>query len=476
MFENVDVPYIKSLSPKIPTFGHMLRKAGYYTAYKGKWHLNREFDTHDLEKSLLKEMDEYGFSDFYSPGDVVGHTLGGYQFDSLIGASAVTWLRRKGRELSDEQKPWSLFVSLVNPHDIMYFNADAPGENVQDNGRLMMHAARAPEHAQYRKDWRYPLPSNLRQSMDEPGRPKAHGEFLKCWGYTLGNIPAKDAKWNRFTNYYLNSIQAVDKQLELILSELEDLGLKDDTIIVFTADHGEMAGSHGLRGKGPFAYREAVHVPLYVVHPDIAGGQQCRALTSHIDLVPSVLAMAGVSKEKRDEFAGRALPGKDFSSVLDKAKTADLHAIRDKALFTYSGLATNDSEMIRIIAEAKADGKDPKEAVKAQGYRPNLKKRGSLRTVFDGRYKFTRYFAPTERNSPQDLEELFAHNDVELFDLLKDPQEMKNLAMDRKANAALLTSMNAKLEAAIAEEIGHDDGRDMPDFPGVDWSLERMDL
>ena len=63
MYENVDTPWVKSLSPEIPTIGHMLRKAGYYTAYKGKWHLSREFDVKDPTSFLNKEMEQYGFSD-----------------------------------------------------------------------------------------------------------------------------------------------------------------------------------------------------------------------------------------------------------------------------------------------------------------------------------------------------------------------------------------------------------------------------
>jgi arylsulfatase A-like enzyme len=143
MFDNADVPWVKSLSTDVPTIGHMLRKAGYYTAYKGKWHLNKEFDTHEPEKFFTKEMDAYGFSDYVSPGDLIAHTLGGYEFDHLIAGSAVSWLRRVGRPLSNQGKPWSLFVSLVNPHDIMYFNTDAPGQKVQDAGKLLKRAARA---------------------------------------------------------------------------------------------------------------------------------------------------------------------------------------------------------------------------------------------------------------------------------------------------------------------------------------------
>jgi arylsulfatase len=106
MFENVDLPWAPSLSPTIPTFGHMLQKGGYYAAYKGKWHLNRVFDQNDPDRLFTREMEQYGFSDYASPGDLVGHTLGGYQFDPLISASAITWLRRRGRPLSDEGKPW----------------------------------------------------------------------------------------------------------------------------------------------------------------------------------------------------------------------------------------------------------------------------------------------------------------------------------------------------------------------------------
>jgi len=84
MFENCDVPWVKNLSTSTPTIGHMLRKAGYYTAYKGKWHLNREFDGANADRLLTEEMEEYGFADFNSPGDVVAHTLGGYLFDDLI--------------------------------------------------------------------------------------------------------------------------------------------------------------------------------------------------------------------------------------------------------------------------------------------------------------------------------------------------------------------------------------------------------
>lgn len=474
MFENADMPYVKALSPEVPTIGQLLRKAGYYTAYQGKWHLNKEFE--DPGKLLTREMDAYGFSDFAWPWDGLAHGLGGYRHDHLIAGSAVAWLRDRAQGLAEDGQPWSLFVSLVNPHDIMYFNADARGEHVQDTGKLMMHATRAPDHAGYRRRWSAPLPASLREPLDAPGRPRAHQEFHRAWGYTLGTIPPEPARWNRFNDFYFNSLSAVDAQLGRLLDELDALGLADNTIVVYTSDHGELGGAHGLRGKGPFAYQEAIHLPLMVSHPDVRGGQDCASLTGHIDIVPTLLSMCGVDAGRASELAGRRLPGHDFSPVLNRPGTSGVHAIRDSVLFTYSGIATNDAELIRIVSEAKAAGQEPKAAVQAAGYRPDMRKRGSLRCVFDGRYKFTRYFAPVDRHRPGSLDELYRLNDVELFDLQADPGEMNNLAAHRTRNAELIQRMSAKLEAIIEKEIGVDDGREMPRFEGVDWSIDSIDL
>ena len=476
MFENLDVPWMQSLSLKTPTIGHMLRKAGYYTAYKGKWHLSREFDTRSIEQFMTPNMEKYGFADNFSPGDLIGHTLGGYSFDHITAGSAINWLRTKGRPLSDDGTPWCMVVGFVNPHDVMYFNTDAPGESVQDTGKLRLHAARAPEHALYRATWDVPIPASLRQPFDAPGRPRAHGEFDRIWDHILGNVPLEDARWKRFNDYYLNCIRNVDRSIEALLAELQALGLDENTIVVFTADHGEMAGAHGLRGKGPFAYRESNHLPLYIVHPDVKGGQQCQSLSGHIDLAPTLLSMAGVAPDRAAEFAGRTLPGKNLAPLLAGPGTRTIDAARPATLFTYSGLASNDAGVFDFAAKAALAGKDPKEEAKKQGFRPDLKKRGHVRSAFDGRHRFTRYFAPVDHNSPVTLDELFKWNDVELYDLANDPGEMSNLALDRAKNADALTAMNAKLEALIKAEIGKDDGRELPDIPNITWGIDKVDL
>lgn len=476
MFENADVPWISALPDGIPTIGHMLRGAGYYTAYKGKWHLNDRFDSEEPERLFTREMEGHGFADYNGVGDVIGHTLGGYHFDHVIAGSAVTWLRRNGRALSDDGRPWALFVSLVNPHDVMYFNTDLPGQAVQDSGALMRRPQRAPDHPLYRATWDTPIPPTLTEPFDAPGRPAAHGEFQRMWDIVLGHIPPEPDRWRRFHDYYVNCIRNVDATLAALLAELDAQGLGERTATVFTSDHGELAGAHGLHGKGPFAYEEGIHLPLHIVHPDVRGGQDCRALTGHIDLVPTLLAMAGVAPGRVPELAGRALPGKDLTPLLSAPGAAGTNALREGVLFTYSGLSTNDAGLWRVLSAAKAAGKDPQAEMKRGGYQPDLMKRGSLRSVFDGRHKFTRYFSPLQRNRPETLDQLFALNDVELFDLATDPGETRNLAADRNANAALVTAMSAKLERLIAAEIGVDDGREMPAMGNIDWALKRVDL
>jgi arylsulfatase len=153
-----------------------------------------------------------------------------------------------------------------------------------------------------------------------------------------------------------------------------------------------------------------------------------------------------------------------------------VHAAREGVLFTYSSLLCNDSGLFKAAGEAVAAGKNPMESMKASGFKPDMKKRGSVRTVFDGRYKFSRYFAPVDRNRPATLEDLYKVNEVELFDLQSDPSETVNLATDKEKNRDLILAMSAKLEAAIRAEIGVDDGREMPEIPNISWAVDRADL
>ena len=136
IFDNAGVPYMKSLDPKLPTIGKILRKLGYYTAYKGKWHLNAamavENQPDDIKALFESMMDkDYGFYDYTGTGDYIEGALGGYQYDAITSAQAAQWLKAKGRPMTDRKQPWYLAVNLVNPHDVMWLNTDLPGQPVQ---------------------------------------------------------------------------------------------------------------------------------------------------------------------------------------------------------------------------------------------------------------------------------------------------------------------------------------------------------
>ena len=98
IFDNAGIPYMKSLDPKLPTVGKILRKLGYYTAYKGKVHLNGAIASEnkpDHIKSLFESMmdKDYGFYDYTGSGDFIEGALGGYQYDEITAAQASQWLK-----------------------------------------------------------------------------------------------------------------------------------------------------------------------------------------------------------------------------------------------------------------------------------------------------------------------------------------------------------------------------------------------
>jgi arylsulfatase len=91
-----------------------------------------------------------------------------------------------------------------------------------------------------------------------------------------------------------------------------------------------------------------------------------------------------------------------------------------------------------------------------------LDKRGILSFVFDGRYKFGRYYAPSAFNTPQTLEEIVRNNDVQLFDLESDPEEMHNLILQPEKNRATILRMNQLLNDLMAKEVGVNDSHFLP--------------
>lgn len=475
MFDNTNFPWVENMSFDIPTIGHMMRDAGYYSTYHGKWHLNAQIHEHfppgkPFQLVGYDTMNKYGFSDFTGIGDVVGDTLGGYITDQFVTATAQAWLRRKGKPMNAEGQPWFMSLSLVNPHDVMFYDTDKPGQEVQGAHPMAFRIAGAPDDKVYQKKWNQPLSPSRKQPWEEPGRPKAHYEYQQAKGVLTGVIPNEDRRWRQLQDYYLNCISDNDRSVEVILDELDSLGLLDNTIVMMTADHGELCGAHGMSGKGATAYREQNHVPLIVYHPDLPGGHKCRSVTSHLDLVPTILAMTGARDQQKKEVADR-LHGQDMSPLLENPQKAPLDAIREGALYCFSMWSYMDADWLKKAAKDKAAGIIWS---KENHPKPDTRKRSAIRTVFDGRYKYSRYFSTINHNRPTTLEQIFKVNDVELFDLENDPHELKNLALD-KGYQDLLLAMNDKLNRLLDREVGRDDGSHLPDIGGVNWAFDRFD-
>ena len=471
MFDNTNFPWIQSLGPDVRTLGHMLRDAGYYTAYKGKWHLTKEFETVNKlgtpTRIFTPEMEAYGFSDYFGIGDIIAHTRGGYEHDGVISAMGVSWLRSKGRDLAAEGKPWFLAINLVNPHDVMFYDTDAPGTTVQSK-RGLAHVARDPVDPLYAARWSFRLPASHDQPIDAPGRPPAHRDFLRSHDAMVGAIPNEVPRWQRRHNYYLNCMRDVDRNIAAVLDELQASGLADDTIIVMTSDHGDMDGAHQLHAKGAVAYREQNNVPLVIVHPAVPGGRRCDAITTHLDLVPTLVSLTGATPAECKRIT-HDVPGKDLTPLLAAPDKATPTAVRDGALFCYNMFAYLDGDyLLKAVDHLNSGGKPA--ALKDAGIVPDMRKRGAVRAMFDGRYTFARYFSPKQHNMPRTFEALTRLNDLELYDAQRDPDEMHNLAMDPKLRELVL-AMNAKLNHLIETEVGEDAGQMLPGGIDAGWEV-----
>jgi arylsulfatase A-like enzyme len=451
-----------SLSTEESSVGTAMKQLGYTTAYFGKWELDTAVVFPKPGVNYADTLKRFGFDEWQPYGDVTGEKDQGYQMDGVIAAEGISWLRTNAETLQKNNEPWFLTLSFINPHDIFFADVNPPGEKVQQG--LPGITGPIPADAQTKREWDFPMWKTHKEPLQAPGRPPAHWEYYQATCNVVGEIPVeREDMWHAYENYYLNLLQENDRCIEQVLEALDDLNLWKNTVVVFTSDHGEICGSHGgLRNKGPVSYEQNVHVPMIVVYPGVQGGQTTQALTSHIDVFPTLVGLTGAPKEKAADIT-QGLPGRDFSSVLKDPTNAPLDAVRPGVLFNYVGLSTIDAEFYQKMFESWGDlstfAMTPEQLA---NHPPDLTKRGFVAMTFDGRYKFARYYAPKYFNTPVTFDELVEWNDLELYDLQNDPDEQNNLATNPEENSELILRMNALMNDLMAREVGENNGKFLP--------------
>jgi arylsulfatase A-like enzyme len=239
-----------------------------------------------------------------------------------------------------------------------------------------------------------------------------------------GTIDRDDKRaWLRHLDYYWRLHEEGDKNLGAILDALDESGRAGDTAVVFTSDHGDMCGSHGLRSKGPFVYDEIMRVPLYVRAPGVTtAGTTTEALATHVDLARTIVSLAGAEDP--------SVVGRDMVPVL-----------RDPAAPGRENV---------LLAQDSA------------WYESCIPLRYAMRAIFDGRYKYARYYGvggsfdrvgqPAPQPKQVDVDADFEDHDHELYDLDEDPLELVNLANDRSRRREVREWFN-RLRAEEAREL-----------------------
>jgi len=465
LWDNTNFAWIDELSSDVPTIGHLLREQGYYTAFKGKWHLS---DVPHSEDGL----ERYGFADYQQWGEMFGAPLQGAQLDGTAVFETVDWLEHRAPQLD---RPWLLVCSLINPHDIMFYQSD-PVEAPDPNGAIAGLQSTEQRLSWFEQAWNLTLPDNFADDFrQQPFGVRSFKEFIDR---NYGQVPDdRPDLWLKRRNYLVNCMRLVDAEFGRVLAALDRLGLWESTVVIFTCDHGEMNGAHHLAQKGAIHFDEATVVNFTVRAPDGPRGERTAAIGSHLDLVPTILAFAGLTddeiRERYPHLTGRSLR----PVILDPASDGPRGSARspgDGALLCWDALHSLDNDWgisgaLQAVTDLGVSAPDPDvdehaervarlHAAGEQHGAPDFRRRTFYRAVVDGRYKLVRWFSPQEYGNPATLEELHATSDLTLHDLEADPGEMENLAHPDhpRHDPALIEHMLAKLHALVSYEIGDD--------------------
>jgi choline-sulfatase/uncharacterized sulfatase len=356
--------------------GHF-RDSGYVTAAIGKIHCPEYWVEDDSDVFLettntsvggMPEYESYlrerGVKEAYSQGHLRSadgryQLLDGYASPEKFEDSPEGWIAQNANSFlsarADDAKPFLLHLSFNKPHQPY-----APVREFWD--MYPPGAISLPPNADY--EMKHKAPNLLRTRREQEG-----GEWtaFEPTNYEAGRL--------RKQRGYLGNISQVDRALGLVLNRLEELGLDGNTIVVYSSDHGDYAGEHGIIEKAPGICSDAVtRIPMIWRVPNGPSNHRHDQIVEAVDLAPTLCSLAGVD----------ALPTADGS---------DLSPL--------------------LLGESSA-------ALSAVGSRIGVTETPFAKSIRKGRYRFVYY--PKSR-FPEDYPDGFG----ELYDLEADPWEMNNL-------------------------------------------------
>ena len=364
------------LDPSLPNIATVMQAAGYDVVWKGKWHLSKGIEQPD-GGHVDDDISRYGVQHWNSPdagGDAKLKNYGGgttdhdgryfdgstwqapvgdesdpeFIFSQANGPvnadferdSVMAFLRHKIENPGGN--PFCLIICLINPHDVL----GCPGLAVQDGGNGTYIEGGYYARPDDSSPWSEPtgplaigLPPTVDENLLTNHKPDCQFSFLLT-SAGLGPVPTEDLKL-KYLNFYGNLMKLNDRRLSKMLDLLEGLdgtvdaeaaqALRNKSWIIFTSDHGDMAMTHGgLRQKSFQFYEEVANVPLIWSNPvDYPEGRVCEELVSHVDLLPTLCAVAGGNP--RDY----PFKGVNYSSLL---RNPAGRPVQDAILFTFDDI------------------------------------------------------------------------------------------------------------------------------------------
>ncbi len=280
------------------TFPKLLQKAGYSTAWIGKWHLQSTPTGFD-HWEILPGQGLYFNPDFINPKGT--HREEGYVTE-LITQKAKTWLQ------DQKDKPFFLMIGHKAPHrnwvpnfDKLNLFADkrfgAPADLRRNYAELNSGAAKAKmrvaEHLRIADDLLVDkLPPRLNDAQKALWESKMKSQDAEFNRRLAAGEPRADVLYDRYIKNYLRCVSSVDDSLRDIVQTLQELKLDKNTIVIYSSDQGFFLGEFGWYDKRWF-YEPSAGTPLVIKWPGVKPGV-VSSLTSNIDLAPTILDAAGV--------------------------------------------------------------------------------------------------------------------------------------------------------------------------------------